>query len=250
MVLEPVCCPHCDTDDVSKHGESKEGKKRYFCNNDDCPHKTFISNYTYQGCKPETKRKITDMALNGSGIRDTARVLKISPSTVNRKFKKKEPQLQSVNQNYLKNIKNPHEIQVVVKRCDEAELDEMWSFVRIKSNQRWLWHAIDHNTGEVLAYVFGKRQDVVFQQLEDLLKPFGIRRYYTDDWGAYERHLDEHEHHVGKRNTQKIERKHLTLRTRIKRLARKTICFSKLEKMHDIVIGLFINRYEFGLIIQ
>ncbi|MBD2367916.1 transposase, partial [Leptolyngbya sp. FACHB-161] len=43
-----------------------------------------------------------------------------------------------------------------------------------------------------------------------------------------------------------IERKHLTLRTRIKRLARKTICFSKTEKMHDTVIGLFINRHEFG----
>ncbi|PZV04645.1 MAG: transposase, partial [Leptolyngbya sp.] len=51
----------------------------------------------------------------------------------------------------------------------------------------------------------------------------------------------------GKRNTQKIERKHLTLRTRIKRLARKTICFSKSVLMHDVVIGLFINRYEFGL---
>ncbi len=122
----------------------------------------------------------------------------------------------------------------------------MWSFVGAKSNQRWLWHAIDHNTGEVLAYVLGKRQDIVFKQLQELLEPFGIRRYYTDDWGAYERQLDAETHHVGKRNTQKIERKHLTLRTRIKRLARKTICFSKLEKMHDIVIGLFINRYEFG----
>jgi insertion element IS1 protein InsB len=122
----------------------------------------------------------------------------------------------------------------------------MWSFVGAKSNQRWLWHAIDHNTGKVLAYVLGKRQDIVFKQLQELLEPFGIRRYYTDDWGAYERHLDAETHHVGKRNTQKIERKHLTLRTRIKRLARKTICFSKLEKMHDIVIGLFINRYEFG----
>jgi len=39
----------------------------------------------------------------------------------------------------------------------------------------------------------------------------------------------------------------LTLRTRIKRLARKTICFSKSPEMHDIVIGLFVNRYEFGL---
>jgi insertion element IS1 protein InsB len=47
--------------------------------------------------------------------------------------------------------------------------------------------------------------------------------------------------------TYKIERKHLTLRTRIKRLTRKTICFSKSIRMHDIVIGLFVNRYEFGL---
>jgi len=56
-------------------------------------------------------------------------------------------------------------------------------------------------------------------------------------------------HEIGKRNTQKIERKHLTLRTRIKRLARKTICFSKTILMHDIVIGLYINRYEFPLLV-
>jgi len=72
-------------------------------------------------------------------------------------------------------------------------------------------------------------------------------QFYTDGWGAYERHLDPSLHTVGKRNTQKIERKHLTLRTRIKRLARKTICFSKSILMHDVVIGLFINRFEFGL---
>ena len=79
--------------------------------------------------------------------------------------------------------------------------------------------------------------------------PFGIKKFYTDDWGSYERHLPSDKHIIGKKNTQKIERKHLTLRTRIKRLARKTICFSKSSQMHDIVIGLFINRYEFGLAI-
>ena len=126
-------------------------------------------------------------------------------------------------------IENPSEIQVVMRRCEEAEIDEMWSFVRDKSNQRWLWHAIDHRTGEVLAHVLGKRKDEVFKRLKVLLEPFGINHYYTDDWGAYERHLDEKKHYIGKHDTQKIERKHLTLRTRIKRLARKTICFSKLE---------------------
>jgi len=125
----------------------------------------------------------------------------------------------------------------------------MWSFVQSKAQQRWLWHAIDHASGTVLAYVLASHQDEAFIQLKILLEPFGIMQFYTDGWGAYERHLDPSLHTVGKRHTQKIERKHLTLRTRIKRLARKTICFSKSIMMHDIVIGLFLNRYEFGLTI-
>lgn len=99
----------------------------------------------------------------------------------------------------------------------------------------------------MLAYVFGRRKDDVFLKLKALLEPFGITRYYTDYYGAYTRHLDATEHQPGKRYTQKIERKHLGLRTRIKRLTRKTICFSKSVEMHDIVIGLCINRYKFGL---
>ncbi len=129
----------------------------------------------------------------------------------------------------------------------EVEVDEMWSYVGSKANQRWLWHAIDRATGEVLAYVLGRRKDEVFLKLKGLLEPFGITRFYTDGWGSYERHLDPEKHVVGKQNTQRIERKHLTLRTRIKRLTRKTICFSKSKQMHDIVIGLFVNRYEFGV---
>jgi insertion element IS1 protein InsB len=95
--------------------------------------------------------------------------------------------------------------------------------------------------------VFGRRQDDVFVKLQALLEPFGITRYVTDGWGAYERHLDAAQHTVGKANTQKIESKHINLRTRIKRLVRRTICFSKTERMHDLVIGLLINRDEFGV---
>jgi insertion element IS1 protein InsB len=144
---------------------------------------------------------------------------------------------------------NPDEVEVVIRLAEEAEIDEMWSYVKRKKEPRWLWHAIDHRSGKVLAYVFGRRKDEVFLKLKALLEPFGITRYYTDYWGAYIRHLEAEEHEPGKRNTQKIERKHLTLRTRIKRLARKTICFSKSIQMHDIVIGLFVNRYEFGLLL-
>ena len=140
-----------------------------------------------------------------------------------------------------------NQIDVVIQRVNEAELDEMWSYVGNKDNPRWLWHAVDHASGQVLAYAMGDRKDHVLVNLKALLEPFGITRFYTDDWGAYERHLPSEQHIIGKQHTQKIERKHLTLRTRIKRLTRKTICFSKIEKMHDIVIGLFVNRYEFAV---
>lgn len=82
-------------------------------------------------------------------------------------------------------------------------MDEQWSVVGHKDNPRWLWYAVDHATNTVLAYVFGRRQDTVFNQLRALLKPFAIRHYYTDDWGAYQRHLDSAQHSIGKRNTQK-----------------------------------------------
>jgi insertion element IS1 protein InsB len=165
-----------------------------------------------------------------------------------KRTQKKESTLISVYRSLL-DLLSPGDIEVVIRRADEAEVDEMWSFVKRKKEPRWLWHAIDHRSGQVLAYVFGRRQDEVFLKLKALLEPFGITRYSTDYWGAYTRHLDAEEHQPGKRNTQQIERKHLTLRTRIKRLTRKTICFSKSIQMHDIVIGLFVNRYEFGLLL-
>ena len=51
-------------------------------------------------------------------------------------------------------------------------MDEQWSYVGNKSNQRWLWYAVDHATNTVLAYVFGKRKDEVFKALKALLEPF------------------------------------------------------------------------------
>ena len=98
----------------------------------------------------------------------------------------------------------------------------------------------------VLAYVFGQRKDKVFRELKALLEPFGIRMFHTDDCGSYQRNITPDRHTVGKKHTQAIERKNLTLGTRIKRLCRRTVCFSKSVAMHDIVVGLVINILEFG----
>ena len=158
-----------------------------------------------------------------------------------------------MNQAVLQQL-HPEHVEIEICRADElaqrrgvtSELDEMWSYVGKKAEPRWLWHAIDHASGTVLAYIFGRRKDEVFVQLKELLEPFGITRFYSDGWGTYERHIAPEQHVVGKQYTQTIESKHINLRTRIKRLVRRTICFSKTTAMHDLVIGLFINRYEFG----
>jgi len=156
--------------------------------------------------------------------------------------------IENINREYLENFDDLSEaaVELISYNEIEGELDEMWSFVQNKGNQRWLWLAIHHETRVVLAYTFGTRTDDVFRELKALLTPFGITVFYTDEWGAYERNLPAHTHYVGKSNTQRIERKNLTLRTRVKRLARRTICFSKSMCMHDIVIGLAINYIEFS----
>ena len=57
---------------------------------------------------------------------------------------------------------DPEQVDIIVRKVEQAEMDEMWSFVGSKSQQRWLWHAIDHQTGQVLAYVLGSREDHIF----------------------------------------------------------------------------------------
>ena len=123
-----------------------------------------------------------------------------------------------------------------------CEMDEQWFFVGNKHNQRWLWYAWSPHLKHVFAYALGRCTDAVLEQLLALLKPFNFRLYYTDDWGAYSRLLPNDKHLVSKKYTQSIERQNLNFRTHIKRLARRTICFSKSIELHDKVIGEFINR--------
>jgi len=199
---------------VIKGGKTDTGKQRYRS------HPSFLLDSAYKSRSPEIKQQVSDLSLNGSGVRDTARVLGISPTTVLNELKKMAS-LSLVNQPLIERLLPSH-VEVVLERMDDAEVDEMWSFVGKKKTPRWLWHALDHRAGEVLAYVFGRREDQAFLKLKALLAPFGITRCYTDGWGAYQRHVAPALHEVGKHHTQQLERKHLTLRTRIERLVRKT----------------------------
>jgi transposase-like protein len=90
MIIQVLHCPYCQGSDIVKHGLSPEGKQRYRCRTclEGCG-RTFLLEYTYAGQSPAGKQQIVDMAMNASGIRDTARVLHVSPTTVIKELKKR-----------------------------------------------------------------------------------------------------------------------------------------------------------------
>ena len=100
----------------------------------------------------------------------------------------------------------------------------------------WLWHAINHENGDVIAYVLGSRKREMLEKLNDMLNSLNlnITHVYSDNNFAYHDVMPHKILKIGKKNTQKIERKHLTFRTRLKRLACKTICYSKSLEMYKI----------------
>ncbi len=82
MILQGLPCPHCHGTDIVRHGQTRQGKQRYRCREQRCAGRTFLLEYSYPGQSPAVKEQIVEMALNASGIRDTARVLHGSTNTV------------------------------------------------------------------------------------------------------------------------------------------------------------------------
>ena len=236
-----IICPHCNSDRIRRHSKSSTGKQRYACNS--CK-KTFQREYSYEACNPSTRAKIYFQIINGSGTRATARALNINPNTVTATLRSFETLLWHVNYDFLfEKVDNELEVDIICGT--EAEMDEMWSFVHDKSQQYWLWWAIDHETGRPLAFCFGTREHKYLEELRELIAGFNIKTVFVDGNPAYET-IKNCDVVVSKRNTQKIERKHLSLRTWCSRLVRKGIRFSKSHAMHYIVVSLVINHWFFN----
>ena len=90
MAMKEVECPYCGSKEESLYGKNSTGRQRYLCRNRACSHKTFQLEYKNNACRPGTREKIVEMTMNGSGTRDTGRVLNISPNTVTNVLKKRE----------------------------------------------------------------------------------------------------------------------------------------------------------------
>ncbi|WP_376886206.1 IS1-like element ISAs8 family transposase [Aeromonas salmonicida] len=220
-------CPRFNSDHVYRHGKTPAGHVRYRC--PACPHVFQLTN-TYEARKLGVKEKIVDMAFNGAGVRDTARALNTGINTVLRALKN-SPQGSNLRKVVLDDV------------ALICELDDQWAYVGNKNNRHWRW---DTKRKRVVAYTFGPRNDEKCRKLLSLLAPFQFGFITSDNWDSYAREVPCKIHLTGKIFTQRIERNNLTLRTRLKRLARKTVCFSGSVELHDKVIGAFIDNHHFN----
>ena len=179
MIYEIIRCRYCQSEDLRKNG-MRNGRQRCYCKS--CKG-SFQLGYTHKAYEPGVKEQIVPMAMNGGGVRDTARVLGINKNTVIAELKK-SAEVCTINP-YCQGPELDVEIRHELDASSEVEMDEQWSYVGSKDNPRWLWYAWDRITGMVRAFVCGRRPDEVFKAWLGKLDHFNIHRYYTDDWQSY-----------------------------------------------------------------
>ena len=133
---------------------------------------------------------------------------------------------------------------------DILEVDELWSYVGSKDQKRWLLYAYHKETGEIVAWVWGKRDAKTARKLRAKLKKLGLK-YHTivsDNWKSFIKAFEDDTHLVGKQFISGIEGNNCRIRHRMKRLFRKSCCFSKKEENHYKIFELVAQYINFGYV--
>jgi len=225
-------CPDCQSEKIKKNGKKTYKKQNYLCKN--CG-RQFIGDHAlrYKGCHSGLTLRILRMLVRGVGIRDIAVIEEIS-------IKKVLSVL--VKSNRIITPKQSH--------YDALEVDEFWTYVGNKKNKIWLIYAYHRATGEIVAYVWGKRNLKTARKLHDKLKSMGIAydTVYTDKWDSFIAVFQPDNHIVGKENTKGIEGNNCRLRHRIRRAFRRTCCFSKKLFNHLKAFDLAFYYINYGFV--
>ncbi|MBO6515108.1 MAG: IS1 family transposase [Bacteroidia bacterium] len=203
-----TCSRNVDGKYFVKNGTTNYGKQRYKCKG--CG-KTFVKQYSYQACKPDTNNWILNLVKEGTSVRSTSRLLNISPTTV-------IVRVLSISQS----IKKPY-----IALGKSYEMDELATYIQSKNNRIWVAYAIRLDTKEVVNFVVGKRTNRTLRCVTNTLVLAEARSISTDKLQNYRSLIPESIHTTKQRGINHIERKNLSLRTHVKRLSRRTICFSR-----------------------
>lgn len=205
-VCDKIVCRYCNENCV-KHGRFS-GKQRYRC----CTCKrTFIKNYTYNACKHDTNTWIKNLVKEGSGIRSIARLLEISVTTVLRRIL-----------SIAKTIRKP-----LLAISKMYEVDEMRTFYKSKTRLLWIVYALRSDTNQIADFAVGTRTVKTLKKVIDTVLLSRAEKVYTDKLCLYNYIIPANIHQSKSHSTNHIERKNLSLRTHLKRLNRRTICYSK-----------------------
>ena len=212
-------CVYCQSILV-KNGFSRAGKQRYkckFCN------KTTVLNYSYKAYLANLNNKIILYIKEGLGIRSMARILKISTTTL------------------LKRIIKIAELTELPKIENQSsyEVDELCTFVQSKSKRIWIVCAFERRTKRIVFFNVGARTNLTLSKVVDKIIKSHPTAVYTDKLKNYKTLIPECIHKTIRFGTNHIERLNLTLRTHLKRLNRKTICFSKSEVMLKAILQIY-----------
>jgi insertion element IS1 protein InsB len=198
----------CTHSELVKNGKTRYGHQRYKCR---ICGKTLAKYYLYKAYEYDTNSRITNLLKEGVGIRSTSRLLSISANTVIRRIVL-----------IAKSVRKP-----MIETQQTYELDELRTYVGNKKHLSWIAYAIRKDTKEVVDFNIGRRSNEMLGKVINTLLNADARKVYTDKLINYKYLLPEKLHSTKLYGINHIERKNLTLRTHLKRLARKTICYSK-----------------------
>ena len=201
-------CPYCNTKNLIKNGFTKNKKQQFYCKS--C-NKRCIDYYNYNACKGNTNAKITQFIKEGLGIRSIARVLQNATTTVLKRII-----------TIAKKIQNP-----IFFKNKSYEVDEMRCYLKRKDKPIWIVYAMERKTKRVVSFSLGRRTKRTIQYVTNSLLLATPKAIYTDGLVHYKSLINKVIHRVTRFGTNQIERNNLSMRTHLKRLQRKTICFSR-----------------------
>lgn len=204
-----------------KNGTTKTRKQQYICK--EC-RKRFLDYYTYKAYHSNINPLIIQLTKDGLGIRSISMVLKISITTLLRRIK-----------SIAENILPP-----VLPFGKTYELDEMRFFIRKKSNPMWLVYAIDKVTRETAAFYIGKRNNQTLNVVVKTLLNAKAKKIFTDKLKNYQCLIPKAIHNTQRYGTNGVERINLNLRTHLKRLNRRTICFSRSITILSAILRMYL----------
>ena len=225
-----MTCKFCDHL-CQRAGKQRNGAQKLYCTRCD---KYQQQGYIYLACRAGAIEMVQSLTCESVGIRGISRVPGIAANTVMERTR-----------SMASTIERP----IVGKDQPCFEVDELWTYIGRKANEHWVAYALDQKK-DVIDFVVGKRTVSTLRELIIPLLSSGVKKIKTDRLTYYWRLIPKERHYRSAHGINHIERENLTLRTHLKRLSRRTICFSRKLAMLENCLRIYFWRSSLKLLLK